>query len=83
MSTSSDGTTDRVREVFAEILELRADEVPDDAAFYDDLGGDSLQKLDLAVALETEFAVTFTDEDVARISTVADAVERLRRVGVA
>jgi len=42
---------ERVRAAFAKVLELALNEVPDDAAFYEDLGGDSLGKLDLAVAL--------------------------------
>lgn len=83
MSADGNAARYRVRAVFAQVLELPSDEVLDDAAFYDDLGGDSLQKLDLAVGLESEFAVRFTDEEVAQISTVSDVVARLRRAGVA
>jgi len=73
---------ERVRAAFAKVLELALNEVPDDAAFYEDLGGDSLGKLDLAVALESEFFVKFTDEDVAQLSTVSEVVSKLQQAGI-
>lgn len=73
---------ERVRAAFAAALELERGEVGDNAAFYEELGGDSLQKLDLAVALEREFRTRLTDEQVVRMSTVSRAVAELRSMGV-
>lgn len=72
----------RVRAAFAAALELDSTEVNDDAAFFEDLGGDSLQKLDLAVALEREFGTRLADEQVVRMATVSAAVAELRIMGV-
>jgi acyl carrier protein len=70
---------ERVRVLFAEALQIAVEEVGYEAAFYEDLRGDSLQKLDLAVALEEEFDVRLSDEQVSAISTVSDVVIELRR----
>jgi acyl carrier protein len=78
--TRLDGdAAERVRVLFAQALQLAVEEVGYEAAFYEDLRGDSLQKLDLAVALEEEFDVRLSDEQVSAISTVSGVVIELRR----
>lgn len=67
-----------VRDAMATILELEPDELRDDADFYGELGGDSLQKLELVVALEKRLGVHFADGDAARMNSV-DAIVRVAR----
>lgn len=81
MNEADQDILERVRAAFAAALELESNEVGDNAAFYEDLGGDSLQKLDLAVALEQEFGTSLTDEQVVQMSTVSRAVAELRSMG--
>lgn len=62
----------RVRAQFALVLDVPISEVSDDGDFYDDLDGDSLQKLELTARVEEEFATKLTDEEVADLRTVND-----------
>ena len=74
MDQSQRGTSSDVmlgiREEFAAVLDIPAVEVGDDADFYDDLEGDSLQKLELAARIEERFTVKLTDEEASRLRTV-------------
>jgi acyl carrier protein len=70
---------ERVRALFAKALELTVDEIADHKLFYDDLGGDSLQKLELAVDLERAFGVKFSDEQITSMSTVSDVMAELKQ----
>ena len=79
MTAADDSIREKVRATFANVLEVEIDEVTDYASFYEDLGGDSLQKLDLVVALEDEFSVKLTDEEVAHLNSVCDVAARLQR----
>jgi acyl carrier protein len=72
---------ERVRAIVADVLELDAGEVATDADFYDDLGADSLEKVEIAMRIESEFSVTVAAEDAAAIGTVADAVAMLESKG--
>jgi acyl carrier protein len=71
----------RLREIVAAVAELDPAEVTDDASFYDDLGVDSLQKLEILVRIERGFGVRLTDVEAAGLATVADAVALLRAAG--
>ena len=53
---------------------IKADEIKDDASFVDDLGADSLDTVELVMALEEEFNTEIPDEEAEKISTVAEAV---------
>ncbi|GEM_PF-3085223 len=65
----------RVRSILAECLGLESpDGIKPDALLYD-LGADSLDLLDLAIELEREFAVTFSDGEMRRLSTVGDCMK--------
>jgi len=64
----------RVREIVAEQLGVDVEEVTSEASFTDDLGADSLDTVELVMALEEEFGIEIPDEDAEKISTVGDAV---------
>lgn len=65
---------DKVKEIVVEQLGVDEEEVKPGAAFVDDLGADSLDVVELVMALEEEFNVEIPDEDAERISTVTEAV---------
>lgn len=65
----------KVKEVIAEQLSVEDDDVTADASFFDDLGADSLDIVELVMALEDSFGISIPDEDAESIKTVGDAVE--------
>ena len=65
---------DKVKSIISEQLGVEADEVTDSASFTDDLGGDSLDIVELVMALEEEFDIEIPDEEAEKIGTVGDAV---------
>ncbi len=69
---------DRVREIIMEQLGVGADQVTPDARFIDDLGADSLDTVELVMALEEEFNVEIPDEEAEKITTVGEAVSYLK-----
>jgi acyl carrier protein len=64
----------QVKEVIAEQLNVDPDEVHEDSSFVDDLGADSLDLVELVMALEDNFDMKIPDEDVEAIKTVGDAI---------
>jgi acyl carrier protein len=69
----------RVKEIITEQLGVSADQVTPEASFIDDLGADSLDQVELVMALEEEFEIEIPDEDAEKMTTVRDAVEYLRK----
>ena len=69
----------RVKEIITEQLGVSADQVTAEASFIDDLGADSLDQVELVMALEEEFELEIPDEDAEKMTTVRDAVEYLRK----
>lgn len=65
---------DKVKEVIVDQLGVEEDDVIEDATFVDDLGADSLDIVELVMALEETFGVSIPDEDAEGIKTVGDAV---------
>lgn len=65
---------DKVRQIVAEQLGVDVNEVTPDASFVDDLGADSLDTVELVMALEEEFGLEIPDEDAEKIATVQDAI---------
>ena len=65
---------EKVRSIIAEQLGVKIDEVTPQASFIDDLGADSLDTVELIMALEEEFNVEIPDEDAEKMTTVADAI---------
>ena len=66
---------DQVRGIIAEQLGLKAEEIKNDASFVDDLGADSLDTVELVMALEEEFETEIPDEEAEKITTVQQAVD--------
>ena len=66
---------ERVRKIVCEQLGVADDEVKNDSSFVDDLGADSLDTVELVMALEEEFDLEIADEDAEKISTVQEAVD--------
>lgn len=66
---------EKVRKVVAEQLSIDLDQVTESASFTNDLGADSLDTVELVMALEEEFGVEIPDEDAEKIVTVKDAVD--------
>jgi acyl carrier protein len=66
---------EQVKSIVAEQLGVKADEVTNDASFVDDLGADSLDTVELVMALEEEFETEIPDEDAEKITTVQLAID--------
>ena len=65
---------DDIKEVVVEQLSVNADEVKDDAKFVEDLGADSLDVVELVMALEEKFDIEITDDEAEKIQTLNDVV---------
>ena len=65
----------KVKQIIAEKLGVSEDKVNPQASFVDDLGADSLDQVELIMAMEEEFDVSIPDEDAEKIATVKDAVD--------
>ncbi len=70
---------ERVKQIVAEQLGVDEDQVTEEASFMDDLGADSLDTVELVMALEEEFDVEISDEDAEKIQTVKDAIEYISK----
>ena len=68
---------ERVKEIIVEQLSVEASAVTDDASFVDDLGADSLDTVELVMALEEAFGLEIPDEEAEKIQTVKAAVTYL------
>ena len=66
---------DKVKSIIAEQLGVKKEEVTDEAKFIDDLGADSLDTVELVMALEEEFGIEIPDEDAEKMVTVNEAVK--------
>jgi len=64
---------EKIKDVVAEQLNVEPDEIHEDSSFVDDLGADSLDLVELVMALEDNFDMKIPDEDVEAIKTVGDA----------
>ncbi len=65
---------ERVKNIIVEQLGVEESQVTDTAKFVEDLGADSLDTVELVMALEEEFSIEIPDEDAEKIATVGDAV---------
>ena len=66
---------ERVRKIVVEQLGVKEDELKNDASFVDDLGADSLDTVELVMALEEEFETEIPDEEAEKITTIQEAID--------
>ena len=71
---------DDVKEVVVEQLDCNPAEVKEDSRFVEDLGADSLDVVELVMALEEKFDIEIPDEDAEKIKTVADAIKYIENI---
>jgi len=74
---------DRVKEIIAKELEVEVKQLTPEAKFIEDLGADSLDIVELVMALEEEFALEIPDEEADKLKTVGDAMNYLKSHAVA
>jgi acyl carrier protein len=72
----------QVKSIVAEQLGVKEEEVTNSASFVDDLGADSLDTVELVMALEEEFETEIPDEDAEKIKTVQQAIDYITRQGL-
>ena len=70
---------DKIIEIIVEQLGVKAEEVTPEASFVDDLGADSLDTVELVMALEEEFNVEIPDEDAEKMTSVGDAIKYIEK----
>ncbi|MCX5682003.1 MAG: acyl carrier protein [Candidatus Omnitrophica bacterium] len=66
---------DKIKSIIAEQLGVKAEEVTQESSFVDDLGADSLDTVELIMALEEEFNIEIPDEDAEKMSKVSDVIK--------
>ena len=69
---------EKVKHIIVEQLGVDEDEVKAEASFVDDLGADSLDVVELVMALEEEFELEISDEDAEKLITVQKAIEYIQ-----
>jgi acyl carrier protein len=70
---------DRVKKIIVDQLGVEEETVTAEASFVDDLGADSLDTVELVMALEEEFGIEIPDEDAEKITRVKEAVEYIEK----
>lgn len=70
-------TIEKVKEILAKQLEISVDEINPTSSLTEDLGADSLDVVEIVMALEDEFEVEISDEETAKIKTVDDIVKHV------
>lgn len=70
---------ERIKKIVVEQLGVKEDEVSPESSFVDDLGADSLDTVELVMALEEEFDAEIPDEDAEKITTVQQAVDYIKK----
>lgn len=69
---------ERVKKIIAEQLGVNESEITNESSFVDDLGADSLDTVELVMALEEEFGTEIPDEDAEKITTVQQAIDYIQ-----
>jgi acyl carrier protein len=70
---------EKVKKIICEQLDVPEENITPTASFVDDLGADSLDQVELIMAMEEEFNVSIPDEDAEKIKTVNDAVDYITK----
>jgi acyl carrier protein len=74
---------EKIKKIICEQLSVEEADVVPDASFVDDLGADSLDQVELIMAMEEEFDVSISDEDAETIRTVQDAIDYVNKASEA
>ena len=69
---------EKVKKIICEQLDVPEKDVVPEASFVDDLGADSLDQVELIMAMEEEFDISIPDEDAEKIATVQDAIDYIK-----
>lgn len=69
---------ERVKKIICEQLDVPEKDVVPEASFVDDLGADSLDQVELIMAMEEDFDLSIPDEDAEKIATVQDAIDYIK-----
>jgi len=72
---------ENVKKIIVEQLGVEESQVTEDAKFVEDLGADSLDTVELVMALEEEFSIEIPDEDAEKIASVGDAIKYINEHG--
>ena len=75
---SSEEVFEKVKAIIVEQLQVNEDIVTEEASFIDDLGADSLDLVELIMALEEEFGIEIPDGDAEKVTTVQDVVDYIK-----
>ena len=75
---SSEEVFEKVKKIIVEQLQVNDEIVTEDASFIDDLGADSLDLVELIMALEEEFGIEIPDGDAEKVTTVEDVVNYIK-----
>jgi acyl carrier protein len=70
---------EKMKKIICEQLDVSEADVVPTAGFVDDLGADSLDQVELIMAMEEEFNVSISDEDAEKIATVQDAIDYVKK----
>ncbi len=70
---------EKIKKLICEQLEVNEEDVVPKASFVDDLGADSLDQVELIMAMEEEFGISISDEEAEKIITVRDAIEYIEQ----
>lgn len=71
---------EKIQNIIADVLNIETEEITLESAFIDDLGADSLDIVEIVMAIEEEFDIKIPDDAGENITTVGDAVEQIKKV---
>jgi len=72
------GMDDKIKKIIEEQLGVEGEKIKEEASFIDDLGADSLDIVELVMAMEEEYDIEIPDEDAEKLKTVGDVVNYLK-----
>ncbi|MCR5031501.1 MAG: acyl carrier protein [Lachnospiraceae bacterium] len=72
---------EKLKQIIADVLNVDVNEITEDSTFTDDLGADSLDLYQIIMGIETEFGLEVDNDEAAKITTVGQAVELIKKAG--